>query len=116
MFKDIEKNITMLKGAYRKLKRYYYYNKNFVMLRKKIAAFEYDHEKMEDIFSKLAEVLAHPKKKTSRDYIDSLIDNIDFYVLPKNLRRSRLRLTLRFPIQYTAIKGWFQLIFLSTRQ
>ena len=91
MFKDIEKNIAMLKGAYRKLKRYYYYNKNFVMLKKKIAEFEYDHEKMEDTFSKLADVLAHPKKKASRDYIEGLIDRIDFYVLPKKFETEQVK-------------------------
>ena len=43
MFKDKAQNIRMLKGAYRKLKSYYYYNKNFILMRKKIANFEFDH-------------------------------------------------------------------------
>ncbi len=41
MFGDVTQNIRMLKGAYRKLKSYYYYNKNFILMRKKIAVFEY---------------------------------------------------------------------------
>lgn len=40
MFENIETNVEMLKGAYLKYKSYYYYNKNLLMMRKKIAEFE----------------------------------------------------------------------------
>ena len=73
----------MLKGAYRKLKCYYYYNKNFLLMRKKIADFEYDHDKMEQCFIDMANLLAHPRSPSARLYFDSLIDQIDFYVIPK---------------------------------
>ena len=36
MFKETEKTKVMIQGAYRKLKSYYYYNKNFMIMREKI--------------------------------------------------------------------------------
>ena len=81
MFKDTEKNNEMVQGAYRKLKSYYYYNKNFMVMREKISSFEDDREAMYATFEKLAEALCHPVKM--REYIDELIAQIDFYAIPK---------------------------------
>lgn len=81
MFKDTEKTKKMIQGAYRKLKSYYYYNKNFMIMREKISYFEDDRERMYATFEKLAEVLSHPVKM--REYIDELIAQIDFYAIPK---------------------------------
>ena len=81
MFKDTEKTKKMIQGAYRKLKSYYYYNKNFMIMREKISYFEDDRENMYATFEKLAEVLCHPVKM--REYIDELIAQIDFYAIPK---------------------------------
>lgn len=83
MFKDLSENIKMLKGAYRKLKSYYYYNKNFILMRKKIAEFEYDKISMENTFSIMANVLCHPNANKSIKYFDDLIAKIDFFVIPK---------------------------------
>ena len=58
MFKDTEKTKKMIQGAYRKLKSYYYYNKNFMIMREKISYFEDDRERMYATFEKLAEVLS----------------------------------------------------------
>lgn len=71
----------MIQGSYRKLKSYYYYNKNFLIMRKKIADFEEDRKNMYDVFEKLALLLCHPKKM--RQYLNDLIQQIDFYVIPK---------------------------------
>ena len=83
MFSNIDSNIKKLKGAYRKLKSYYYYNKNFLLMRDKISNFEYSRDKMEDTFSIMAKVLADPNSEESQKFIGKLIDSIGFYVLPK---------------------------------
>lgn len=81
MFKETEKTKVMIQGAYRKLKSYYYYNKNFMIMRDKISSFEDDRDAMYATFGKLAEILCHPIKM--REYIDELINQIDFYAIPK---------------------------------
>lgn len=84
MFSNIISNIYILKGSYRKLKSYYYYNKNFSLMRKKITDFEFNPDKMEETFSIMAKVLAEPNSDESRKYINKLMESIDFYVLPKS--------------------------------
>ncbi len=81
MFKNVEETKLMIQGAYRKLKSYYYYNKNFLIMRKKIADFEDDHDAMYATFEQLAFALCHPVK--SRGYLNDLINSVDFYVIPK---------------------------------
>lgn len=71
----------MIEGAYRKLKSYYYYNKNFLIMRKKVADFEDDEERMNAIFEQLAFALSHPVKAQS--YINDLIQKVDFFAIPK---------------------------------
>ena len=88
MFENIDKNITMLKGAYRKLKSYYYYNKNFILMRKKISDFESDPIVMEKSFLSMAKSLCHPRAKRSKNFFSDLINRIDFYVLPKKFESS----------------------------
>ena len=48
---DFDHNVRILKGAYRKLKSYYYYNKSFIFIRDKIAKFESDPTRMEKTFA-----------------------------------------------------------------
>lgn len=81
MFKNVEETKLMIQGAYRKLKSYYYYNKNFLIMRKKIADFEDNRDAMYATFERLAFALCHPVK--SREYLNNLIDSVDFYVIPK---------------------------------
>ena len=81
MFRDIKETKLMIQGAYRKLKSYYYYNKNFLIMRKKISDFECDPEAMEASFEQLAFALCHPVK--SKEYISKLLESIDFFVIPK---------------------------------
>ena len=88
MFKDINENIIMLEGAYRKLKSYYYYNKNFLLMRAKIAAFEYDRAKMKSTFEVMAAALCHPRASQSKNYWEQLLDEVDFFVLPKKFDTS----------------------------
>lgn len=83
MFNNVEENIMMLRGAYRKLKSYYFYNRNLLMMRKKIADFEENESVMNDVFYKLATILQNPRTKIARDYVKRLISEVDFIVLPK---------------------------------
>ena len=81
MFKNVEETKLMIQGAYRKLKSYYYYNKNFLVMRKKIADFEDNRDAMYATFEQLAFALCHPVK--SRGYLNDLINSVDFYAIPK---------------------------------
>lgn len=38
MFDNYDNNITMLEGAYKKLKAYYYYDKSLLYIKRKIGA------------------------------------------------------------------------------
>lgn len=53
-------------------------------MRKKIADFENEPERMNETFDILARVLCHPKTQESRNYIENLVSKIDFFVVPKN--------------------------------
>lgn len=81
MFADEEENYEMLIGSYKKLKSYYYYNKNFLFMRKKIASFEFDNNLMEKTLRLLAKILKNPSLYESE--IHAWINLIDYYVLPK---------------------------------
>lgn len=83
MFSKYEKNINVVEGCYRKLKSYYYYNKNFISIREKIAHFENDENQMVEAFSHISALLSKPNSKVSKEYIQSLIDRIDFFAIPK---------------------------------
>lgn len=72
-----------LEGAYRKLKGYYFYNKNFYPIRPKIVEFECNTGKMNEAFACMTDALLHPRKKSSKAYLQSLVNKIDFFVLPK---------------------------------
>ncbi|MBD5502437.1 MAG: hypothetical protein HDR09_01400 [Lachnospiraceae bacterium] len=83
MFSDIEENYNMLCGAYKKIKSYYYYNKNFLFMKKKIAEFEYNADIMESNLLFLANVLEQPRKYEKE--VGEWLKKIDYYVLPKTL-------------------------------
>lgn len=90
MFKDVDENKRMLEGSYRKLKSYYYYNKNFLAMRKKITNFEEDEIAMNEAFRCMAEYLAHPKSRKLQDYIHKMLEKINYIVLPKNFETESL--------------------------
>lgn len=83
MFNDRKSCIQMLEGSYRKLKSYYYYNKNYVIIREKIAKFEADREAMLSSFEELYQLLMNPTCKESNSYFHHLLSQMDFCVLPK---------------------------------
>ena len=83
MFDDLDSTIHMLEGAYRKLKTYYYYNKNFIIIREKIARFESNSGDMNCTMRKLAACLMNTNGQQSKSYLETLCSDIDFYCLPK---------------------------------
>lgn len=91
MFSDINKNLTIIEGAYRKFKSYYYYNKNFLCMRKKIADFESDPAIMLDTFNVLAKYLLHPNSKSSKILIDDLLCKINIIALPKKFEQPQAK-------------------------
>ena len=82
-FGNKKKTVVMLEGAYRKLKSYFYYNKNFILVREKIVLFEANEQRMQSTFQRLAEVLQKPNLQASQLYFQKLFEKISFYVLPK---------------------------------
>lgn len=83
MFSSKAEAVKVLECAYRKLKAYYYKNKNLLPVKKKIVDFEYDSKSMTATLKKIADVLRHPKKVETINYLESLYKEIDVYVLPK---------------------------------
>lgn len=72
---------TMLQGAYKKLKSYYFYDKTLLFIKKKIAEFESDDNRFEQAFDVLAEMLVSEES----GYFDNLIGQLDYQVFPKSL-------------------------------
>ena len=87
MFSNVEDNYEMLCGAYKKLKSYYYYNKNFLFMREKIALYEYDPINMDHSLKYLAKVISNPTRYLNR--IKDWINSIGYYVLPKTLTEDK---------------------------
>lgn len=78
MFSDIEQNIVMLKGAYKKLKSHCYYNRDMRYLKQMIAKFESDND-FESTFERLAKAL----QNSDKDYFESLMSDIDIRAVVK---------------------------------
>ncbi len=72
---------TMLEGAYKKLKSYYYYDKTLLFIKKQIAEFESDDEKFKRTFNELANALVNEDEA----YFAKLIEKLDFFVFPKGM-------------------------------
>lgn len=89
-FSNKDNNIRILEGCYRKLKSYYYYNKNFILIKKKIALFESDNELMVSTFQQLSSYLCNPDKDSAQRYMFSLLDQISYYVLPKKFEEKEI--------------------------
>lgn len=87
MFSDEKENYMMLFGAYKKIKAYYHYNKNYLFMREKIAIFEYDDNAMKSNLSLLARVLKTPSNYSKE--INQWISSIGYYVLPKTFSEDK---------------------------
>ena len=90
MFKDIEKNFTIVEGAYKKIKCLYYYSKDKLFERLKISAFESDEQLMQDTFNRLAEYLQNPTERNNVAYVMALIKQINYRVFPKKFKEREI--------------------------
>lgn len=91
MFTNQEKCLEMLEGSYRKLKSYYYYNKNYILIREKIAVFEADEKAMDNCFDKLWRLLSESNTEETKPYFNALLDQMDFCVLPKKFENESIK-------------------------
>lgn len=91
MLNDQAVCLQMLEGSYRKLKSYYYYNKNYIIIREKIARFETDRDAMRISFEKMCQLLINPFSEESNCYFNDLLSRMDFCVLPKKFDSETLK-------------------------
>ena len=99
MFDNRLECLSMLEGSYRKLKSYYYYNKNYIVMREKIAMFESNQNGMTAAFERLCNLLAQPNNKESIDYFQSLLHDVNFCVLPKKFESEQEEVLKQFRMQ-----------------
>ncbi len=71
---------TMLQGAYKKLKSYYFYDKTLLFIKKKIAEFESDDSRFQQVFDMLTKALISEDSA----YFEGLINQLDYQVFPKS--------------------------------
>ncbi len=86
MFSNKAKNIEIVEGAFKKIKSLYYYSKDKLFERLKIAEFENNVSLVDETFAKLADYLAAPLTAVAEEYIEALLKKIDYYVFPKTFK------------------------------
>ena len=79
IFADITDTLSMVEGAYKKLKSYLYYDKTLVFSKLKLAQFESNRE----YFEKGLNAIANALNSKDTEYFLTLIESIDYRVLPK---------------------------------
>lgn len=78
-FSDINIAREIVVNCYRKFKSYVYYANNLQYLLLKISEFEEDHEKMDQRFDRLSEMIFYEDVKIW----DELLDSVNFKIFPK---------------------------------
>lgn len=78
-FSDYKITKKMIEGSYKKLKSYLFYDKTLLFAKRKLAKFESDS----NIFEYKLNELALKLSSNDCEYFDSLINEIDFKILPK---------------------------------
>ncbi|QOX62602.1 hypothetical protein FRZ06_04195 [Anoxybacterium hadale] len=91
LFNNIENNRQMIEGAYKKFKSFYYYNKNALYIREKIADFENNRPQVNKTFDILSKLLKSPNANKYENYLTELINNIDFLVYPKSFTTNEVK-------------------------
>ena len=71
---------TMLQGAYKKLKSYYFYDKTLLFIKRTIAEFESDDNRFQQTFDMLTDALL----QEDSEYFETLIAQLDYQVFPKS--------------------------------
>lgn len=80
--------IDDIKEAYNKLKRYYYYDGENYVVRRKIAEFEYDDNELENKLNKLKNYLNNYDNEQNNN-IEKMFGEISYYVLPKSFKNEQ---------------------------
>lgn len=78
-FSDYKITKKMIEGSYKKLKSYLFYDKTLLFAKRKLAKFESNSRNFEDKLKELAVNLS----SNNYEYFDSLINEIDFKIMPK---------------------------------
>lgn len=81
MFKDTEEALKVIKGVYKKLKSYYYYDKTLLHIKKRIVEFEANID-----FRERLVILAQKVIEKDKKYFEEMIEKIDMVVLPKTMK------------------------------
>ena len=87
MFDNLKACKDIIEGAYRKFKSYYYYNKNYILIKEKIANFEANYTQMQKTFDKLASILH--LQNDENNYVELLIKKVNIAVLPKKFTNEK---------------------------
>ena len=80
IFENRENAIQMVRGAYKKLKAYLYYDKTLVFAKKRLAVLESDRES----FIKTLETIAENISNENVSFFDDLINELTLGCFPKN--------------------------------
>lgn len=80
-FSDYKITKKMIEGSYKKLKSYLFYDKTLLFAKRKLAKFESNSRNFENKLKELAVNLS----SNNYEYFDSLINEIDFKIMPKKI-------------------------------
>ena len=87
MFENIESNILMIKGAYKKLKSYFYYDRSFLFNRVKLSTWENNPSNMSHCINELSSFLKSLEtEEPNLDYLSNLRSRISLIPIPKSFK------------------------------
>ena len=84
MFENVSNNKTMILGAYKKLKSYYYYDKSALYNKMRIAMWEHSIEDMSHRIDDLANFMQSLEGNIDNDYLSMLLKRIGLIPMPKS--------------------------------
>ena len=84
MFENVSNNKTMILGAYKKLKSYYYYDKSALYNKMRIAMWEHPIEDMGHRIDDLANFMQSLEGNIDNDYLSMLLKKIGLIPMPKS--------------------------------
>jgi len=83
VFENILNNKTMILGAYKKLKSYYYYDKSALYNKMRLAMWEHPFEDMDHRINDLANFMQSLESSVDNDYLSMLLKQIALIPMPK---------------------------------
>ena len=91
LFADIERNKSIILGAYKKLKSYYYYDNTILYNKASLANFESDAEIMQQRVQKLAEFLCSLENSgVNYRYLSELLRRVKPIPVPKSFEKTKM--------------------------